>query len=728
MAELSLATRLSIVLGVAPAIAQHIATRQATFADLQAAQSGSRFEMDRVLGFFLQPDRVLTERLNPNTLTPDQIQRWPGLSPSQAQALYDGRPFFSLDEVEQATQQPKALLVELLALPIYRWSDKPRGTHSSVSPVPGIYTAIAESDQFEAVTFNSQSEFEAASLPMPTQRVVVLQSQDRGTVANPQNLKRALTGRICPAVRDASGAVRYLVPLSLDLWFDPETSQTRIDAILAALNVQAQERTDEMRAMGYVRVMIPGCPVDTDPLRASLDLVARAEQYDEVVFAEPEQIGLDDFGPSPPVYRPATDSDFETAGHTWNYDAIQLAAAHRITTGSPHVTIFVIDGGIDTTHPALRSALRPDWPRVDLNFTLEDPASALSPHEIDLAHGTQVTSIIAAPGITTGAIQGVAPGCAVLPIKISGTMGYGLRAAAIRQAVRLLQPGHRGIINLSWRTQGEHIGIREALLEADRQGFAIVASAGNYGPWDRQQADALHYPSGYAHRYPHLQSLCAVGATTVDSKRASYSYFGRNSVTVAAPGGDPGQAGQAIYVASPLGDYTYAWGTSFAAPHVAGVLGLMFSRNPHLAAAAAIDLLQSTAQPLAAEEAIPLGRGLINAQAALAAVPVPDSLTVPGAVFPVIGDSEPGTLEPTPLRPAEPQPTPDPPLPAPPKINLNTASATELATIPLFNTWRIEHLLAQRTEQGPLQSLWDLLATGAFNLWVIRQLFDYAEV
>jgi DNA uptake protein ComE-like DNA-binding protein len=714
---LKLTTRLSFVLGVEPSIAQRISNRQTTFADLQAAQAASRFSMDRVLQFCLHPERVEAERLNPNTLTPAQIQHLPGILPDRWPIVAESRPFFSFDELEQATRLPKARLREIFALPAYCWPDKPQNAEIAVSPVPGVYTAIAESAQFAPIPLGQIPDFEAAPVvAMATGQVVVLQAQSATPQgANPHPLKQALTGRICPAVQDASGAVRYLVPLSLDLWFKPGTPRARMAAILAELGLAwAADQGQGLTAMGYVRAVIPGCPIDTDSLGATLERVTQAAQYDEVQFAEPEQIGLDDFAPI--SLQSTRASDFEAAGRDWNYQSIHLAAAHQLTEGQPQVTIFVIDGGLDTTHPALAAALRPDWPEVDLNFTLEQPASALSPHEMAVTHGTHVASVVAAQGHASPSpgvlARGVAPGCRVLPIKISGSMGYGLRAAAIRQAIRLLKPGQRGVINLSWRTQGEHIGIREALVEADRQGFAIVTSAGNYLPGEPQQADALHFPSAHRHRYPYLTSLCVVGATTVDGKRASYSYFGPTSVTVAAPGGEVGQAGKAIYTASPGGDYAYVWGTSFAAPHGAGVLALMLSANPELTAAAAIDILQTTAQPLAPDEPSALGHGLIDAQRALAAVPA----TVVGE------DSSPEDSSPQDSSPD------GQPLASPGKVNLNAASPEELATVPLMTPWRIQQLLAYRTHHGPLLSLWDLLQTGAFNLWVIRQLFDYVVV
>jgi subtilisin family serine protease len=102
-------------------------------------------------------------------------------------------------------------------------------------------------------------------------------------------------------------------------------------------------------------------------------------------------------------------------------------------------------------------------------------------------------------------------------------------------------------------------------------------------------------------------------------------------------------------------DYSFINGTSFASPHVAGVAALMLQKNPSLTQAQIEDILESTAMPLptgcvdmvapflspgneptwgdhnivffgdgtACWEANATGHGLVQADAALAATPLP---------------------------------------------------------------------------------------------------------
>jgi len=67
---------------------------------------------------------------------------------------------------------------------------------------------------------------------------------------------------------------------------------------------------------------------------------------------------------------------------------------------------------------------------------------------------------------------------------------------------------------------------------------------------------------------------------------------GRSKPDLLAPG-------EQVLVAAPGGTYTYSSGTSFAAPHVTGVVALMWSANPKLIGEVALtrQILQESAQP-----------------------------------------------------------------------------------------------------------------------------------
>jgi subtilisin family serine protease/DNA uptake protein ComE-like DNA-binding protein len=577
----------------------------------------------------------------------------------------------------------------------------------------------------------------------------------------PHDLKAAFGGNVHPVLRDSEGFERYLVPGSFDLWFRPEIAEARCRSLIETFGLQI---TNAIPTVGYYRVRLKTMPADQDVVRAVFAAIDLAQHHDEVRFAEIDQVGFEDFGSDQSII--AHEDEFEQSDLFWNYDAIRLAEAHLITKGSPNVTIIVIDSGTRTDHEALQPALRPDWQSLDLNFDLGVLESERSPNEAVIAHGTKVAGVI---GRHDAAAAAVAPGCRILPIKISGqfaTPAYGLRAAAIRQALTYLQPGERAVINLSWRTNGEHIGIREALIEAKNQGVAVVASAGNYALGEAQRPDELHYPSAHTYRFPQLDNLCCVAAVGVGDRKASYSYYGQQSITIAAPGGEKGSAGSGIYTTSTPEKYVYTCGTSFAAPHVAGVIALLFSVKPDLSTAAAIAILKETADPIDSLNpayAGMLGTGRINARRALerlspkATYPITaiagshGQITPSGTVAVQHGADQHFTIVPDPnyqiaellidghsvmIAPSYTlntitaahtiavqftEQTESSHYDASGRLNINLATLEELITLPFIGSWLGDRIVQYRLIHGAFSSIWGLSLAGV-SAWTIGQI------
>ena len=126
---------------------------------------------------------------------------------------------------------------------------------------------------------------------------------------------------------------------------------------------------------------------------------------------------------------------------------------------------------------------------------------------------------------------------------------------------------------------------------------------------------------------------------------------------ILAPGFGPPVAGPLGGGGIGLVDYTFVGGTSFASPHVAGIAALMLQKNPGLTAPQIEEILENTALPLppgcrnvivpglgpghwlsfrwkdfanlflfdvvVCWDASPAGHGLVQADAALAATPLP---------------------------------------------------------------------------------------------------------
>jgi subtilisin family serine protease len=168
-------------------------------------------------------------------------------------------------------------------------------------------------------------------------------------------------------------------------------------------------------------------------------------------------------------------------------------------------------------------------------------------------------------------------------------------------------------------------------------GLTLMVDVGNNGEFDYQSdlfygvpPVGLSYPAAYS-------EAIAVGASTSFDCSAPYSQFGSDLDLVAPSNG--GDLTAAIVTTDRTGPAGYAprdyfWGfggTSSAAPLVAGVAGLVLSRNPGLTATQVREILEKSADKvnpdLAAYDASGhsdrYGYGRIDAQRALSSTPLP---------------------------------------------------------------------------------------------------------
>ena len=258
------------------------------------------------------------------------------------------------------------------------------------------------------------------------------------------------------------------------------------------------------------------------------------------------------------------------------------------------IIVAVIDGEVALTHPALKG-------RVVHKMNFTDEAWG-HPH----SHGTAVAGIIAS---RDGNFTGMAPEATIYSYKVlannpslTGTDFDG--ALAIQQA---LEDGAH-IANCSWGAGPARDGSsREARAcnEAWNAGLVIVKSAGNNGPGP----NTLTTPAD-------ADGVIVVGATDRDGKKVQkYSSRGpamaKQRPHMIAPGGVLGGAGiRSCLVGGGFGDC--GAGTSFAAPHVAGILTLLLERDPNLTPNELRDILSNACALLTGLDANTQGRGLVS--------------------------------------------------------------------------------------------------------------------
>jgi hypothetical protein len=305
--------------------------------------------------------------------------------------------------------------------------------------------------------------------------------------------------------------------------------------------------------------------------------IARRPEVDRIIFSQnlrplPQPLPLDEGQPR---------SDSEPA---WGVAAIGADRVwDELNVRGEGITVGQSDSGVDWTHPVLRDAYRGNDGQHDYNWF--DPWTGRGEPWDGNGHGTHtIGSVLGADGI------GVAPGaqwfgCANLVRNIGNPPDY-LHCMQFMLAPFPLggDPLHDGdparaadISTNSWGCPPIEGCDQESLLPATRAlraaGIFFVVAAGNEGP----ACDSLQTPPG------NYASAFSVGAIDFSGDLAGFSSRGpvtlsadgRSGPTVLAPGVD-------VLSAWPGGGYSSASGTSMAAPHVAGVVALIWSANPAL--------------------------------------------------------------------------------------------------------------------------------------------------
>ena len=299
----------------------------------------------------------------------------------------------------------------------------------------------------------------------------------------------------------------------------------------------------------------------------------------------------------------------------WNYDKINLSFAWDEQKGNSNVIVAVVDTGVSLDHPDLKANLVPGYDFVDRD---EDPFDNIYHEDSKYSHGTHVAGTISAVTNNGIGIAGVAWNVKIMPIRVLGSNGEG-NANDIIEGINWAVNHGANVINLSLGKTGPRPGeygteaFMEAIDIAIDQGVTVVAATGN-------DSTSVAFPANY-------DPVIAVGALDHAGVKASYSNYG-SDIDLFAPGGEAPEdsnddsAWRVTAILSTCYDkktrkniYAYMVGTSMAAPHVAGVAALLYSRG--FTVPSAIEAhLKSTASYLG-DDSPYYGAGKIDAYAAL---------------------------------------------------------------------------------------------------------------
>lgn len=254
----------------------------------------------------------------------------------------------------------------------------------------------------------------------------------------------------------------------------------------------------------------------------------------------------------------------------WALEMLNLGKVFGGGKNAHGVAVAVLDNGISHHDDLSLSSIIKGYDFVsDLNFS--DDGDGIDPDPYNSSgfdigwHGTAVAGILGAATNNSMGISAAAPGCDLFCVRVVGNAGADdydiaqgiLYAAGLSNDSKTLPAKKADIINLSVGGPGKPMAIlEESIQRALSNGCIIVAAAGN------SNSSEPIYPAACEG----VISVAALNALKVKSKSSSYG----TTIDVCAPGGDSAVGVLSLGYSGYL-DYS---GTSFASPHVAGVLAI----------------------------------------------------------------------------------------------------------------------------------------------------------
>jgi bacillopeptidase F len=262
----------------------------------------------------------------------------------------------------------------------------------------------------------------------------------------------------------------------------------------------------------------------------------------------------------------------------WNVERIGAPQLWALGLSGSGVVIGIMDSGVDAAH----QELAPRWRGGDHGWF--DPHGEHETPYDRTGHGTAVAAVIVG-GEAGGTALGVAPGAQWIAVKLFDDAGTSTLSAIHQGFQWMLDPDGNpetddaaDVVNNSW---GLTDAVGECVLEFAEDlellraaGIAVVFSGGNSGPLPGTSLSPANNPG-----VPAVGSVDFNDSVASSSSRGPSSCDGAPYPEVVAPGVEIWTADLTLgglYVDG----YQFVSGTSFAAPHVSGVVALLRQAFP----------------------------------------------------------------------------------------------------------------------------------------------------
>jgi thermitase len=353
----------------------------------------------------------------------------------------------------------------------------------------------------------------------------------------------------------ADSNVRQEVPSDVQPTPTPPTTSEPTQRLIVRFEPRSgrSAQQDAHQSAGAVQVdalALPNTVRVEVPASTASSALASYNNRSDVVYAEPDYLAYALETPNDPGF-----------GSQWGMQRINAASAWDVTHASANIRVAIVDCGIfsDATgrlgpdgqpgHQDLRGKVV-----ANNNFT-----TAATGFDDFCNHGTHVAGIAAAATNNSLGVAGLGYNVSLINAKVLNDSGSGFTSDIANGILWSTDSGAK-VINLSLGRDGSCSNTENAAVSyAWQRGVVVVAAAGNSG-------------SPQAGAPGNCPNVVAVAAVDQNDNRASFSNYG-NNVEVAAPG-------VGILSTTRDGSYQSFNGTSMAAPHVAGLAGLLWSLNP----------------------------------------------------------------------------------------------------------------------------------------------------